>query len=193
MRRRTLVAAAASGAVAALTSGCASTGTPIDPKDASRSLVYGYIDGKDAPSKIRWVQVKQYGDRDEGQQGYYLIDYTLSTGLFFHVGIEKGNHQVHKFGNDGTHYNWSNQGRNATALRIERPGAYFLGAYKYVHHDGGWLGQDKFEMQPLRSPTEAEVLALVLRRLETDADLATYVHQRTLAQQRLVALGGRRV
>jgi hypothetical protein len=191
MQRRTFIATGPCAIVAALTA-CASTES-INPKDTTRSVLYGYIDSKDAPSKIDWVQVKQYGDRDQGQQGYYLINYDRKTGVFFHIGIQSGNHQVNKFGNDSTHYNWSSQGRNATALRIDKPGVYFVGAFKYIHHDQGLFKNDKFEMQPLRSPTDAEVLAMVLRRMETDSELAPYEHQRTLVRQRLAALGGRRV
>jgi hypothetical protein len=191
MLRRTFINLGPCSAVLALAA-CA-TAEQVNPKNTGLSVLFGYIDSKDAPSKIDWVQVKQYGDRDQGQQGYYLIDFDRRTGVFFHIGIEVGNHQVNKFGNDNTHYNWSSQGRNATALRIDKPGAYFVGAFKYVHHDQGLFKDDKFEMQPLRSPTEAEVLATVLRRLETDSDLAPYEHQRSLARQRLVALGGRRV
>ena len=114
----------------------------------------------------------------------------FSSCIFFHIGIENGNHQVHKFGGGNNHYNWSSQGRNATALRIDKPGVYFVGAFKYVHHDQGVFKNDKFDMQPIRTPTEAELLAIVLRRLETDRELAPYEHQRVRVRQRLAALGG---
>jgi hypothetical protein len=191
MDRRRFIAATGSGALVALLGSCATT-EPVDPKDTRMSLLCGYIDSSDAPSKIEWVEIKQYGDRDQGQQGYYLVEYDRKTGVFFHVGIESGNHQVHKFGGGNTQYDWSSHGRNETALRIAQPGAYFVGAYKYIHHDQGWFKDDKFEMRLLRSPSEAEVLAIVLRRLETDRDLAPYEHQRALVRKRLAALGGRR-
>jgi hypothetical protein len=192
MQRRTVLTAAGAGALAAFASGCASTTEPVDPKNTSYSVLYGHIDSAAAPSKIEWVEVKQYGDRTKGQQGYYLISYDRKTGVFFHVGVEAGAHQVHKFGGGNAHYNWSSQGRNASALHIDKPGAYFAGAFKYVHHDEGWLKADKFEMRPVATPSEAQVLALVMQQLETDRALAPYEHQRALVRQRLIALGGRR-
>ncbi len=191
MHRRDFIAATGAGALAALLGGCA-TSEPVDPKDTRLSLLCGYIDSADAPSRIEWVEVKQYGERNKGQQGYYLVSYDRKSGVFFHVGIEDGYHQVHKFGGGNSQYDWSSKGRNATALRIEQPGAYFVGAFKYIHHDQGWFKDDKFEMRPLRSPSEAEVLTIVLRRLETDRDLAAYEHQRMLVRKRLAAIGGRR-
>ncbi|WP_158307849.1 hypothetical protein [Ramlibacter tataouinensis] len=171
--------------MATLGAGCASS-TPADPNDTTLSLVYGYIDGKDA--KIDWVEIKQYG---EGA-GYYQIPYNRKTGVFFSVSIEQGAHQVFKFGNSDTHYMWSANGRNATALKVDKPGAYFMGSYKFVRHDQGFFKADKFEMRPAQQPTEAEVLAIVMRELETDAELTSYVHQRGYAKARLAQLGGRR-
>jgi hypothetical protein len=177
-RRKALVAVAAMASLG----GCAST-QPVDPKDTKYSVLYGHIDGKDA--KIDWVQVKQYGG---DQPGIYLVDFDRRTGVFFHVGVEPGDLQVTKFGNDRAEYNWSSQGRNPTAVSIARPGAYFMGSYRWVRHDEGFFKADKFEMQRIATPSEAEVLALVLRKMESDKNLVGYTHQRELVQQRLAAL-----
>jgi hypothetical protein len=185
MRRRTLLAAVGVAAAAPLLGGCAS-GTPVDPRDDRYSVLCGHIDGRAAG--IDWVQVEQ----DGSEPAYYLIDFDRSTGVFFHVGIEPGDLQVQKFGNDHSEYNWSSRGRNPTALSIARPGAYFVGSYKWVRHDRGFLKTEEFEMQRIGSPTEAEVLAVVLRQMETDEELTGYRYQRDLVRQRLAVLGVRR-
>jgi hypothetical protein len=185
IRRRTALGALAAAAAAPLLSGCAS-GTPVDPRDDRYSVLYGYIDGSDA--KIDWVQVKQYGS----EPGYYLVDFDRNTGVFFHLGIEPGDLQVNKFGNDSAEYNWASHGRNPTAITVTRPGTYFVGSYKWIRHDKGLFRADEFEMQRTPTPSEAEVLALVLRKMESDSELTDYTHQRALVQKRLAALGGRR-
>jgi hypothetical protein len=189
MQRRTLIGAAGTGALAALTAGCAATPEQVNPNNTRLSLLFGYIDSADSPTKIEWVQLRRYGD----SPGYYRVDYERKTGLFMHVGVEPGSLQVHTFGGGNTIFNWHGQGRNASAVTVGAPGAYFVGAFKYVHHDEGFLKADKFEMLPLARPSESDVLGLVLRRFETDGDLAPYVRQRDLARQRLAAIGGRRV
>jgi hypothetical protein len=171
--------------------GCASN-SPVDPKDESLSLVYGYFDMKDAPTSLDWVSIKQYGTKDGGW--YHL---SAKDGLFFHVGVEPGSYQVDKFGGTGgmlltrreVEYHYGGKGRNATAVRIARPGVYFLGTHQYVNHAGkGFFAPDKFEMKPARSPTEKEVLRRVIERLENDKELAGYTRQLRLAKQRLSQL-----
>jgi hypothetical protein len=185
LQRRTVLGALAAAAAAPLLSGCAS-GSPVDPRDDRYSVLYGFIDCRDAD--IDWVQVKQYGS----EPAYYLIDFDPRTGVFFHVGIEPGDLQVDKFGGEDSEYNWSSHGRNPTAVSITRPGAYFMGAYKWIRHDKGLFTPDVFEMQRMQAPSEAEVLAWVLRELESDEELSPYAFQRELVQQRLTALGLRR-
>jgi hypothetical protein len=172
--------------------GCASN-TPVDPKDESLSLVYGYFDMKDAPSSLDWVSLKQYGTKDAGW--YHL---RAKDGLFFHVGIEPGSYQVDKFGGMGGiafltrrpyEYDYGSKGRNRTALRISRPGVYFLGAHRYVNHAGkGFFEADKFEMQPAQGPSEKELLQRLVKELETDGEFAGYTRQLRLAKKRLAEL-----
>jgi hypothetical protein len=167
--------------------GCAST-TPVDPKDETLSVVFGYFDMKDAPSGLDWVALRQYGGKDE-KDTYSLA---AKDGLFFHVGVEPGSYQVDTFGSNGgffsnpVRYNYGGKGRNATAIRITKPGVYFLGSHRYVNHPGkGFFSADKFEMQPASTPGEKELLQRLLKELETDGDLKDYARQRQMVKQRL--------
>ena len=168
--------------------GCASTGS-VDPKDETLSVVFGYFDMEDAPSGLDWVALRQYGGKDKEKDTYSLA---AKDGLFFHVGVEPGSYQVDTFGSHGgffsnpVRYNYGGKGRNATAVRIAKPGVYFLGAHKYVNHPGkGLFSADKFEMQPASAPSERELLQRLLKRMEGDSELKDYTRQVRMVKQRL--------
>lgn len=168
--------------------GCA--GTPIDPKDESVSLVFGYFDMADAPSDLEWASLKRYGEKEPV---WYTMD--ARDGVIFHIGIASGSYQVEKFGGEGGilsrgryEYNFGTRGRNETAIRIHQPGIYFLGAYKYIDHPGGLFKADKFQMKPIEEPSEKEILKRLIAVLESDSDLKIYTRQIALAKKRLAAL-----
>jgi hypothetical protein len=174
-------------ACAATLAGCASKGEPIDPKDETLSMVYGYFDMKDAPSDLRWVSIKKYGDK------VLYYEAGAKEGLFWHVGVAPGSYQVETFGGQGGialltsrpyRYNFGTRGRNDTALRIQKPGLYYMGAYKFVEHKDG----DKFEMQPAKSPSEKEIVQRLVKELESDEELRIYTRQLGWAKKRAAAL-----
>ena len=174
-------------AAAFLAAGCASTSEDVDIKDETVSLVFGYFDMKDAPSDLEWVSLKRYGTADDRQKAGWVYSLPAKEGLFYHVGIRPGSYQVDKFGGSsflrGDYvYNYGGKGRNSTAVRIQRPGVYFLGAHRYVSVKG------KFEMQPAKAPSEKEILQRLVKQLESDRDLAKYSRQLKLARERLAQL-----
>lgn len=163
-----------------------------DPKDDSLSLVFGYVDMGDAPSKLEWVSLKRYGEKEPVYYGMAARD-----GLIFHVGVAPGSYQVEKFGGMGGipfltskryEYYFGTRGRNDTAVRIQQAGIYFIGAYKYVNHPGGLFKADKFDMQPAQTPSEKEVLQRLITLLESDGELKMYARQLALAKKRLAGL-----
>lgn len=185
--RRTVILAMCLLLVAA----CASKGDPVDPKDETVSLVFGYFDMKDAPSDLRWVSIKKYGDKPL----YYEAG--AKEGLFWHVGITPGSYQVETFGGQGGipmltsrpyRYNFGTRGRNATAIRVKGPGLYFMGAYRYVEHKGGLMDADRFEMKSVKSPPEKEVLQRLIKEIESDEELKIYTRQLAWARKRVAEL-----
>lgn len=169
--------------------GCASDGGSIDPKDTSVSLVYGHFDMKEAPGRLDWVSLRRYDSKKEDGEWYGM---GVKDGVFFHVGVEPGSYQVDKFRTAGgfftnpVEHHFGSRGRNATAVRIAKPGVYFLGSYRYVNHAGkGFFEADRFDMQPVKSPSEKEVLQRVIQRLESDPELKDYTRQLQLARKRL--------
>ena len=191
-KRSVLLAAAAALALA----GCSTPREPADPADPRLSVVFGYFDMKQAPSPVEWLSLKSYGS--DAHNGYTLPG---EKGLFLHVAVEPGAYQVDRFGGmsgvrvggisffgSNHQYSYSALGRNDTAIRITRPGAYYLGAYEYVANRRGWLEQDEFEMRPLPAPDERELLLKVQHRFETDSRLQPYTHQLDLVRRRVAEL-----
>ncbi|HEX7968721.1 MAG TPA: hypothetical protein VF502_10915 [Stellaceae bacterium] len=180
------IASLFAGLLTLFVAGCG-TSERIDPRDPSLSLVYGYIDMKDAPSSLGWVHITLY---DGKNTGYYTA---VHSGLFLHVGVKPGPYQVDRFGRDARFlsntnysYEFGTRGRNETATRIDKPGVYFMGAYKYVEVPTGWFEQDKFRMERTATPTERELLTKVLAILQDDA--ARYARQIDMVKQRLAQL-----
>jgi hypothetical protein len=174
------------GLLAMLVAGCA-TSDPVDPKDQSLSLVYGYIDMADAPSSLGWVRIKLY---DGKNTGYMAKGH---KGLFFHVGVVPGPYQVERFGRYATFfsntdyvYDFGTRGRNETAIRVDKPGVYFMGAYKYVDIRTGWFEQDKFRMERTSTPSERELLNKLLAILLDD--YPEYTRQIAMVRQRVAQL-----
>ena len=177
-----------------LTSGCASGPDPIDPKDKTRSVVFGFFDMEDAPSwgGIDWVSVKQYSPKTK--KGYYAA--AVKDGLFYHIGLPNGSFQVNEFGrntrfysNTRYTYNFGGQGRNQTAIKIIAPGVYFMGSYKYKAIDSGSIFKpDNFKMIKINKPREKELLQKLLKIMQSDSELAEYTHQVHRIKQRLKTL-----
>lgn len=161
--------------------GCAAPLENVDPNAGNLSVVAGHIDMREAPSPLRWVSIKAYGP---GTDHHYRA--RVEDGLFFHIAIDPGSYQIDRFGGASTwaalggamhEYEWGTQGRNPTALRIERAGVYFMGAYRYVPQRTGIFEPGKFRMEPVSAPGQREVLQRVLRVVEADASLRVYTRQ----------------
>jgi len=175
--------------------GCASSPKPVDTKDETVSLVYGYFDMKDAPSPLEWVSIKKYDAEGKGGAWYR---FEAKDGLFFHIGIQPGSYQVERFGGTGGialltrrpyEYSFGGKGRNGTAVRITTPGVYFMGAHEYVNRAGqGMFAPGKFEMRQAKAPSEKELLQRVIKAIEADQEFAVYTRQLLQAKQRLATL-----
>ena len=169
--------------IAASLAACA--GVPVDPNDTTRSVIFGYIDMDEAPTSVDWVFIQQYDGTSDG----YSVG--ADKGLFYHIGVKPGPYQVTQFGGSGflagdVIYNFPDTGRNETALIVEEPGAYFAGSFGYQEIKTGFFEQKQFDIQPTASPTEAEILQRVLKRMRKDN--SKYRHAIALVEQRIAEL-----
>jgi len=148
--------------------GCAGSepGRSID--DPTNSLVFGYVDMDEAPTKVSGVRVRQVApptDKPfwgmEVREGMFYNSY-LPPGSFTLADLYgsswwRGNYQ----------YNFPRQGGEA-AVRIDKPGIYFLGSYKYKTVKTGLMEVSKFDIERVDTPTEAQLLQ---RMLDSDTEL----------------------
>jgi hypothetical protein len=145
--------------------GCASE-PGRDINDPTNSLVFGYIDMDDAPTSVANASIMRVAPADK--QGYWHM--TVIKGLFYNAYLPTGSYQLSQFSGSGffsgAHvYSFPRQG-NQTALRIEKPGIYFLGSYKYKNVKTGMFEGYKFSIDNINKPTEAELLRRIIDESE---------------------------
>lgn len=145
-----------------LMAGCSSSGPTRDINDPANSLVFGYIDMEDAPTGVESAWIMQVAPPSETP--YWGLG--VHKGLFYNVYLPPGSYQLSKFGGSGFfagehEYSFPRQG-NQTALRITKPGIYFLGSFKYKNAKTGFFEQGKFSIEKTNKPTEAELLKRIL-------------------------------
>lgn len=146
-----------------LLAGCAGGGHGRNIDDPSNSLVFGHIDMSEAPTDVSYAWIMQVAPPTETP--YWGTD--VKKGLFHTSYLPPGTYQMSKFGGSGFfagehEYSFSKQGRNATAVKIEKPGIYYLGSYKYKKVKTGFFEQGKFTIERVNTPTEAELLKRIL-------------------------------
>ena len=154
-------------AVLALLAGCGGGGHGRDINDPSNSLVFGYVDMGDAPTKVSGVHIMQVAPPTE--KPYWGAD--VREGMFYTYYLPPGSYRLSSL--HGSHwmrgeyqYNFPRQGGGTTTARIDKPGIYFLGAYKYK------AVKSKFDIEPVSKPSEAELLQ---KLLDTDAEVKNSV------------------
>lgn len=152
-----------------LLGGCAGGGHGRDINDPSNSLVFGYVDMADAPTKVSGAQVMQVAPPTD--KPYWGTD--VRDGLFYTYYLPPGSYKLatlhgSSFLRGDYRYSFPRQGGGNTAVRIDKPGIYFLGAYRYKTVKTGMFEQAKFDIERASSPTEAELLQ---KLLDTDPEI----------------------
>lgn len=143
--------------------GCAGGGHGRDINDPANSLVFGYVDMADAPTKVSGAQIMQVSPPAE--KPYWGMN--VRSGVFYTYYLPPGSYRLatlhgSSFLRGEYQYNFPRQGAGQTTVRIDKPGIYFLGSYKYQEVKTGFFEQGKFDIQRVDSPTEAELLQRIL-------------------------------
>ncbi len=165
---RTIYLFVLAGAVA-LAAGCGSSGHKRDINDPTNSLVFGYVDMGEAPTKVSGAYIMQVAPPAE--KPYWGMD--VKEGMFYNSYLPAGSYRLASLQGSGFwagehRYNFPRQGGGDTTVRIDKPGIYFLGAYKYQKVKTGMFEQGKFAIERVARPTEAELLQ---KMLDSDAEL----------------------
>ena len=146
-----------------LLTGCASLGGGRSIDDPTSSLVFGYIDMEDAPTSMDYAQLQQVAPKTDA--GFWTMG--TDDGIMYNQYVPPGAFKVAHFGGSsffsGEHqYSFPAYGRNATAVTIEEPGIYFVGAYAYQEVETGFFEAGKFSIEPIESPSEKSLLQALL-------------------------------
>ena len=150
-----------------LLAACSSGGHGRSVDDPSNSLVFGFIDMADAPTKINGASIMQVAPPTD--KPYWGMD--VRDGLLYTYYLPQGSYQLasisgSSFWRGDYRYNFPRQG-NEQAVRISRPGIYFLGSYKYKGVKTGFFEGGKFDIERVSTPTEAELLRRILEEDKT--------------------------
>ena len=148
--------------------GCAGGGHGRDINDPSNSLVFGYVDMADAPTKISGAQIMQVAPPTD--KPYWGTD--VRDGMFYTYYLPPGSYKLatlhgSSFLKGDYRYTFPRQG-GEQGVRIDKPGIYFLGSYKYQNVKTGMFEQSKFDIARVKTPTEADLLQ---RMLDNDPEL----------------------
>lgn len=143
-----------------LLAGCGSSsiGPKRDINDPSSSLVFAYVDMTEAPTKINGASLKP-----QGEEGFWNMTVADDGQLISQAYLPLGSYQLATLRGSGFFagdnvYRFPAYGRNETALRIQKPGVYFMGSFRYAKVKTGFFEGGKFMIEKVQSPTELELL-----------------------------------
>jgi len=147
----------------ALVAGCAS-GPTRDINDPTNSLVFGFIDMSDAPTGVQYAWIQQVAPPTDAP--YWSMG--VREGIFYSSYLPAGSYQLSAVGGSAFlrgeyRYSFGRQG-NQTQLRINKPGIYYLGSFKYRTVKTGMFEGAKFAIEKVKQPDEAELLRKLLEK-----------------------------
>ncbi len=162
MIRASTRAAAGAAVVALVAGGCAGKRVAAR-RDEGTSIVVAHIDARRSPrtwkdvpvrcqdreGKYDWWKMRQDGD------GLVYVENVPSGGSCWITGGFNGGIDVYVFKLP------PEAAGNPTATRIPRPGAWFMGSFRYQP-----LGDDEFEFVRVATPSEREVMTRLLPQTE---------------------------
>jgi hypothetical protein len=148
--------AVATFALLASFTGCAPTKAVTSPVEPNTALVYAYVDLGKSPSS--WQQATILCRDRNGKEGWWRA-MRIDGSLFYAENVPLGTcwmpAAVAVVALRGSyHYDLGKTAEaNPTTTRITRPGAVFMGAYRFEPK-----GSDSFRLTPVKSPSEKAVL-----------------------------------
>lgn len=135
-----------------------------EPREPNMSIIIGAIDMGDASGKFTNVVMRQI--KPVTDKPFY--HFAIKDGMFFRTQTPAGIYKMDNFSsfNSWTNtrytYNFPKSGRGEMDLKISKPGIYYVGSWKYKKVKVGFkkwiMGEGKFDLERVQSPTELEIL-----------------------------------
>lgn len=169
-----------------LLSGCATN--PIDPKDDSLSMVYGYMGGNASLfGPIKWAKLKENRKPAIYHELKIEREFTERGGIFWHIGLKPGSYQLDDFGLPDMIFYYGKVDKNDTVIRLTKPDIYFMGSY-WHESNNKIFSQSTFDIKRINKPTEREIVQRLIKVFESEGDNKVYVRQYNLLKKRLAEL-----
>lgn len=147
--------------------GCAHMRNPEEPK---MSLVYGYIDMREAPSDADEIIIRQYQNKPADEDPYQTAE--AVSGMFWFDQLMPGSYQLIGFSGETAwlrprswfaskyEYHMPEREQNDSLIKLITPGIYFMGSFYYKNT--GSFFNPQFDIQKVDAPTEKELLKQLL-------------------------------
>ncbi len=150
--------------------------TSADPTFRERegsnlSIVFGYLDMKDSPAGLGWLEFKEYASGIKAPKRKATFLKIHGGYLFWDDNVKPGSYYVYEFGD--THYSFEIDTRidytyrfkakpNPTKIDIKKAGVYFVGSYKYKKIKSE--DENDFMMVSVKSVTEGMLLKKMMEQ-----------------------------
>ncbi len=129
------------------------------------SLIYGYFDMSESPNELGAVMLTQ-GER-AGIAYRQSAMKTFTNGLFFMENIPPMDYHIPFFYSGGILHSFG--GRKEDIFKVKPSSMVFVGSFKYRDpKKGGIFTSKKFEMNPVKSPSEKKVLKMLLKHVKDE-------------------------
>ena len=146
----------------AVLAGCAVSPGVQTTSGPEASLVYGYFDMSDSPGTLWRVFLTQ--DRRVGIVYRPKGMNTYADGLFFMENVPPKQYVIPYFSAGPRQYDLGSSREHVFDVA---PGSMkFVGAFTYIRNDDDDEAADSFELRPAKRPTEAQILRLLMDRVE---------------------------
>ncbi len=149
------------------------------PEQPNLSIVFGYIDMDDAPTKLKWVSMKRVKPRTAKPFYNFWVD----DGFFYRASVPLGSYKFDSFGgfsglkNTNYTFEFPNQGKGEMDPVINKQGVYFVGSYRYEKIKTGMFKPKQFDLTKANGPSERELL-LRLREFAKHPQWAQLIDKR---------------
>ena len=142
----------------------------------NNSLVFGYIDISSMDVKTTWTSIKRVFPQQD--KPYYKmgvlrgeINDNKYGAIIFNEDLPFGSYKVTRISGHywsflskyGVRYGFPEAGSTQLSVRINKPGIYYLGAYKLKRVGSSWAWNEKFELIEDKSISRKNVLKALLK------------------------------
>jgi len=131
---------------------------PLDMKDASHSMIFGYVE---APEKVTKVELREYGK-------FYLPPFVspprvlvYNNGNFMAENLKPGKYIISSFNTKRSDFVLVNSKRTAyqNIIHVEPGKAKYIGSYRVSDVDRGLLvNKGEFDVRQIRKPSERHII-----------------------------------